>query len=173
MPDSTLPLVDPFHDPSLPSLAAALTTLEAMPNETPSRKARARAAVATLGRLLHRSPEDIPAQASYLRQRFMQLKHCPTGLAPKSLANCKSELRYLVKVVCGRGSKSQFRPLSPAWTGLRNQIKGEPADWTLSRFMAFCSAVGVMPVDVDDGVIERFAARHRSRTQCRGYCRPR
>src|SRR6185312_8398115 len=30
--------------------------------------------------------------------------------------------------------------------------------WTLSRFMAFCSAVGVMPVDVDDGVIERFRA---------------
>src|SRR5216683_273376 len=158
MPDSTLPLVDPFHDPSLPSLADALSKFEAMPDVTLSRKARARAAVAMLGRLLHRSPAEIPAQATYLRQRFMQLKHSPSGLTAKSLANCKSELRYLVRMVCGRGSKCQFRPLSAGWACLRDKIKDEPAHWTLSRFMAFCSAVGVMPEAVDDSVIERFRA---------------
>ena len=60
MPKNTLPVVDPFHDPNLPSLAEALSKFESIPDETPSRKARVRAAVATIGRLLSKPPAEIP-----------------------------------------------------------------------------------------------------------------
>jgi hypothetical protein len=148
--------LDPFHDPNLPSLAEALSKFEPMAGETPSRKARVRAAVATIGRLLRKPPAEIPAQATLLNQRFMQFKHRPTGLTPKSLANCKTELRYLVRKVCGHGSRSAFRPLSAEWVQLRETIDAGPLRWRLSRFMAFCSSADVVPAEVNDTVIEQF-----------------
>jgi integrase len=156
MPNDIPPAADPFRDPNLPSLAEALAKFDSMPDETPSRKARARAAVATFGRLLHKSPAEIPAQGVYLKNRFMKLKHRPTGLTAKSLANCKTELRYLVRTVCGRGRRSDLRPLSAEWVRLRETINEKPVRWKLSRFMAFCSSIGVAPDSVDDAVVERF-----------------
>ncbi len=155
--------VDPFHDPDAESLAEALRKFDAMPDETPSRKARARAAVATFSRLLHKPSEETPAQAMFLKHRFARLKHLPTGLTAKSLSNCKSELRYLVRKVCGRGRRSVFRPLSADWIGVREAITNERLVWKLSRFMAFCSAVDVPPRQVNDGLIEQFrTAVHES-----------
>jgi hypothetical protein len=158
MSNNVPPAANPFRDPNLPSLAEALANFESMPDETSSRKARARAAVAMLGRLLDKSPADIPAQAVHLKKRFRQLKHRPTGLTAKSLANCKSELRYLVRKVCRRGARSDLRPLSVEWLGLRETISEEPVRWKLSRFMAFCSSAGVGPNNVGDAVIEQFRA---------------
>ena len=156
MSDQQQKNVNLFHDPNVPSLAEALRKLEAMPDEGPSRKARARAAVATISRLLHKPAAEIPAQATYLKGRFMALKRFPTGLAPKSLANCKTEIRFLVRVVCGRGGRSHFRPLSPAWLLYRDAIASKPIHWKLSSFMAFCSAIGTAPHEVSDADIEKF-----------------
>ena len=103
-----------FHDPEVESLAIALRKFEALPEETPSRKARVRAAVATVGRLLHLPADQIPAQATFLMRRLGYLKHRPTGLTPKSLANCKQrELRHLTRTLYGRGRRSHIRIPSP------------------------------------------------------------
>src|SRR5690242_11530623 len=147
---------NPFHDPTMPSLADALSRFESMPDETLSRKARVRSAVATIGRLLHKPPAEISAQPTFLKQWFRQLKHRPTGLTPKSLANCKTEVRYLVRKVCGRGTRSNFRPLAPEWVQLRDLIADQPTCWKLTRLMAFCSSVGIPPDEMDDGAIEQF-----------------
>lgn len=61
-----------------------------------------------------------------------------------------------MRKVCGRGRRSGFRPLSPEWFRLRELIAEEPIRWKLSRFMAFCSSAGIVPAEVDDGVMERF-----------------
>jgi hypothetical protein len=108
-----------FHDPSVESLALALQKFEALPDETPSRKARVRAAVATVGRLLQLPADQIPAQATFLMRRLGHLKHRPTGLTPKSIANCKTELRHLVRTLYGRGRCSPMRSLSREWIALR------------------------------------------------------
>jgi integrase len=147
---------DVFHDPNADSLAEALAKFEALPDETPSRKARVRAAVATFGRLLHKPAEAIPAQAKFMKNRFTQLKHRPTGLSAKSVANCKSELRYMVELVCNPGRRSEFRPLAPDWIALRDAITEERRVWKLSRIMAFASASGTTPRQVDDAFIDRF-----------------
>src|SRR5665213_3536055 len=92
-----------FHDPNTPSLADTLAKFEALPDETDSRKARARASVATIGRLLEKSPTEIPAHPQFLLRQFSRFKSQPTGLTVKSVANCKSELRYLLRSITGKG----------------------------------------------------------------------
>ncbi|HWI25856.1 MAG TPA: hypothetical protein VN668_02735 [Stellaceae bacterium] len=152
-----------FHDPNVDSLTVALQKFEALPDETLSRKARLRAAVAMTGRLLHLRPEEIPAQATFLMRRFGHLKHRPTGLAPKSLANCKTELRYMVRTLYGRGRRSHLRLPSPEWIAMRDDLPDERWGWKLSRLMGFASAEGVTPQQVDDAFIATFrAAVHES-----------
>ena len=105
MPNNVPLPLDPFHDPDMPGMAVPEV-------------AGARAAVATIGRLLRKSPAELSTQPTYLKQWFRHFKNCPTGLTSKSLANCKTEIRYLVRKVCGRGRKSGFRPLAPEWVQL-------------------------------------------------------
>jgi hypothetical protein len=106
---------------------------------------RVRAAVATIGRLLRKPPAELSTQPTYLKQWFRHFKHRPTGLTAKSLANCKTEIRYLVRKVCGRGRKSGFRPLAPEWVQVCELIAEKPIRWRLTRFMAFCSSAGITP----------------------------
>jgi hypothetical protein len=104
---------------------------------------------------------EITLQPTFLKQWFRKFKHRPTGLTPKSLANCKTEIRYLVRKVCGRGSHSGFRPLSPEWAELRKRIAEESAYWKLTRFFAYCSSAGVKPDDVNDAVMDQFCVAVR------------
>jgi hypothetical protein len=145
-----------FHDPEAPSLAETLRKFEDLAGETLSRKARGRAAVATLGRLLKKPASEISAQPNFLMRQFPRFKNRPTGLTPKSLSNCKSELRYLMDKVGGRSGRSCFRPLSTPWLELRNAFRDQPLLWRLSRLMAFCSALEVKPQEVDNALLEKF-----------------
>jgi integrase len=145
-----------FHDPTVLTLAEAFGKFEAAADETADRKARVRSAVSTFCRLICKRADEVPAQGIWLKQRFVQLKRQPTGLAAKSLANCRSELKYLVGKICGAGSRSPLRPLTGEWASLRDAMGDEPVSWKLSRFMAFGSGTNVGPTDVDDEFVERF-----------------
>jgi len=155
MPD-TLASFDAFLDPALPSLASVLSEFEALPDEKPGRKTRVRTAVATIVRLLDKPADQIPASAVYLKQRFIWLRRASTALSAKSLANCKSELRYLLKAVIGKGQRSALAPLSSEWAQLRAAIPEGPVHWKLSRFMSYCSNTGRQPGDVDDDLVAQF-----------------
>jgi integrase len=146
---------DPFHDPNAPSLAEVLRRFEADPSNAP-RRAGARSAVNTVSRLLHKSAEDIPAHRSFLMRQFKRFRHRPTGLASKSLSNCKSELRHLLHTVCGSARRSDFAPLSDEWGALRARASDRLAAYGLTRFMAFASAKGIAPEQVCDDVIAQF-----------------
>jgi integrase len=130
---------DPFHDPILPTLEAALTAFEKLDSETSSRKA----------------PAQIPAHALSIQCQLRSIKARRSGLAPKSLANCKSELRHLLRTAVG-GGRSAFSRRSDNWVLLHDRHNREPAVWRLSRFMGFCSATSVEPEQVDESIVERF-----------------
>jgi integrase len=155
MPD-TLGSFDAFLDATLPSLASVLSAFEALPDEKPGRKTRVRTAVASISRLLNKPADQIPGSAVYLKQRFIWLRRAPTALSAKSLANCKSELGYLLKKVIGKGARSALAPLSPEWVQLRAIIPEGPAQWKLSRFMSYSSNAGREPGEVDDDLVAAY-----------------
>jgi integrase len=145
-----------FHDPNVASLGQTLQAFEALEDETASRKARARAAVATFSRLANKPASDIPGQRNFVLRQFSRLKNRTGGLAPKSLANCKSELRYLLAQTNSGSGRSNFRPLSDDWASLRNAHRDDPVLWKLSRFVAFCSSQAIAPQDVTDATLVDF-----------------
>jgi hypothetical protein len=145
-----------YYNPDLPSLASAFEQLQALPGESPDRIARVRSALATFGRLVGKSPSDIPAHAGFLRQQFSRFKRTPMGLSAKTIANCKTEVRYLVKTVCQPAGRSALRPLDGEWAVLRDQIPDQPALWKVSKLMAFCSGANIAPAAVNDATLVTF-----------------
>jgi integrase len=157
---------DPFCDPSMPSLAQALEEFVARPDETSSRKARARTAVGTFARLAGKEPAKIPAQPNYVMHQFARFKRQPTKLEAKSIANCKSEIRYLLERCGTPTGRSRFRSPTPAWAAIRDRLAEQAGSdekvgpnalfWKASRFVAFCSGLGISPAEVTDEVLEKF-----------------
>jgi len=156
---------DPFRDPTIPSLAQALDTFRTLPEETSSRKARVRTAARTFGRLVGKELAKIPAQPNYVMREFARFKKQPIKLDPKSIANCKSEIRYLLEKCGTPTGRSRFRDLLPEWEALRDEIEGraepdqlgeKPLFWKVSRLAAFSSGLGVLPTEVNDELIQRY-----------------
>jgi len=147
-----------FRDPSAPSLAEAVDAFEQLPDESSSRKARVRSAVSMLSRLLNKPPAQITAQPNVLMRQFPRFKKIPTGLSDKSIANCKTEVQYLLRTLGLHSTNAKFRPLSAEWATLKEAFKEEPAIWKLSRFMAFCSATAQSPNAVNDHTVEQYRA---------------
>ncbi len=143
-------------DPSVISLGQALINLIGRGDIPHGRIDRVKSAIAKAGRLLGRSPDELPAHLPYIMRHLNRMKPGPGEKGRKTLANTKSELRFLIRTVTGKGQKSEFAPLSPAWAALRAHVSDQPVLWKLSRFMAFCSTTGVLPEKVDDGVAQAF-----------------
>jgi integrase len=146
----------PYIDPDFPTLAGVLAAFEILPNETPSRKARVKAAVSMIARLTGQPADSLQALPKVLKHQFAQLKKMPTGLSSKTIANCKSELRHLMNTVGDHDRKSGLMPLSEVWLNLRESFGDRPELWKLSRFFAYCSALAVTPQWVNDATVGKF-----------------
>jgi len=119
---------------------------------------RVKAAVAKVSRLLGKPTDQLPAHLPYLMRQLNRSKHQPGSPQRKTVANTKSEIRYLIRTIIGRGKRSEFSPLSPIWADLKSRITGQSTLWKLSRFIAYCSIHGIAPDDVSDQVVEAFRA---------------
>ncbi|WP_404862922.1 tyrosine-type recombinase/integrase [Georhizobium sp. MAB10] len=139
------------------TLGDVISGLEAKTDLSTTKRRDLISAVRTAARLLHRSPDDLPASVEALRDRLADIHPVQASISAKRLANVKSDLVAAIEMtatIC-RIRKRQ-RPRSAAWTTL---VQSTPQKWqayTLSRFSHFCSSQGIEPTDVSDAVLARF-----------------
>ena len=105
-----------------------------------------------MSNFLDRPLEDIPAHPRWLNDKFRLLKE--SGLAPKTVANVKTELRYALRTALGRQPRSPMPKLSGEWARLFESLKGLPLQWQLSRFIRYLCGLGINPSSVDDSHAE-------------------
>jgi hypothetical protein len=107
--------------------------------------------------------EVIPARYSAVRADLAQLHQVPAGLTKKTLQNHKSNTKSaLLWLAREKGVPQHGVPLTPTWEQLRSKIRDSLVRSRLSSFMRFCSAANMLPVDVDEAVVDRFV-EYRSR----------
>jgi hypothetical protein len=136
-------------DPALPSLQETLTRLFSVATVAPARLDRVKAAVAKTSRILNKHAADLPAHLPYLMRQLNRTRSGPDSVHPKTLANTKAEIRFLIRTVIGRGTKSEFT-LLPVWGDLRSRIVNQSVLWKLSRFLGYCSARNLPPDQVTE-----------------------
>ena len=138
----------PFVDSEQISLVELLERLAAHQDVTPQRLARVRSAANTLARVVGRPLASIPAHPRWLNDSFRLLKQ--SGLAAKTVANTKSELRFAMRIAVGRQARSAMPKLSTEWAPQYVSLAGSPLQWQLCRLIRYLSGIGVHPNTVHD-----------------------
>jgi integrase len=145
----------PFLDAEVPSIAAVIQRIgEDMQLSAPRRAALA-SALRTMARLLGQDPQVMPAMPGIYRSRIAKLTPAGTGLSAKRLANIRSDVLFALRRYGIITPRCALPALSPPWRTVWDMLN-KYQRCGLSRFMRWCSAVGVEPDDLDDEVVTRF-----------------
>lgn len=151
--------LDPVFEEST-SLAAALAKFLGLPETEQGRAVRVRSAVALFCRLTGLAPEAVSADRMYIMRQWERVKKRPADVGPKTIANAKAELRYLLDQTVPQAGRSEFRPLNEAWKALDDQLgqKKRQLIWALTRFFQYCSSRGIAPGQVSEAVFADYQA---------------
>ena len=143
--------------PSGPTLADVLAAVRDDSTCSPRQRQDRRSAVRTLAKALGRRPEDLPADPGLLQGRVQSVNPVSAGMNPRRWRNVLSLARTALRQAGIKTSPGRHTvPLSPAWANLYRHLNR--TDWRigLSRFAHHCSAMGIDPSQVDDGVMADY-----------------
>jgi integrase len=136
-----------------------IEALSAMPNLTPARRRDLVSGLRTMARFIGRDIEQVPANTEWLRQRLRQLHPRQLGVSEKRFQNVKSAVLTALRMAVANNKRlAAFPEMSAAFQELYDAVTDRMAGYKLSRFFRYCSAKGLSPADVDDGVIAAFEA---------------
>jgi integrase len=114
-------------------------------------------AVNTFARLMGQKLEAMPALASIYRPRLKRLTSAVTGLSTKRLANVKSGVLRAIGRYGGRPRRHACGEITPTGRAVSDRLTVYQRA-NLSRFISWCSAVGIEPSDVGDAAMAQFLA---------------
>ena len=154
-PSASVPGANPFLDPQIPTFATMKDRIRADGSLSPQLRADLQSALNTFARLMGQKPEAMPALASVYRPRLKRLTPTVTGLSDKRLANIKSSVLRAIVRYGGRPRRHAFGEITPGWRTVTDRLTVYQRA-SLSRFIAWCSAVGIEPPQVSDTVVARF-----------------
>ncbi len=148
------PVSQPASGP--PTVAGVMALIEADDSLAPGRRRDWLSALRGLCRLLDRPPDTLPAFMPTLADGLAQVNLVTAGMKEKRFSNIKSDVLAAFKH-CGIGQArgAGYPPLSEAWQDLYDACDHRRRSG-LSRFMHICSAWGISPGAVDDGIVDRF-----------------
>jgi integrase len=147
-----------------PSFADALSTIEQATDLTPQTRAQWASALRQIAKALNKPLETLPARWTAARFNIERLHHALVGANAKTLANQKSNVKAALRWF-GKDTAipSRGAPLAPHWQALRDKLTDRRRRAGLSSLMRYCSAKGIAPAAVDEGVLDLFM-RYRADT---------
>jgi len=130
-----------------------------------SKRNELRSAVNTLAKALGKRPEELPASSSELSMQLYRAQPGALGISRDRWNNVASLVRKALELV-GAPSRPlrSDAPESPAWAALRSRGPTRESRIGVSAFARWCSEHGIQPIDVSEGVFERFRAEREADT---------
>lgn len=150
------------------TLAEVITALQADPSLAPTRRRDLCSAVRRVAGMLARDPARLPASLPEIRRALAGITPARAGISTKTFQNLRSDLLAALRHVgANRHPGTAHPPFSPPWRALYERLPGKRLQNGLSRLIRFCSALGIEPEQVDDGVMDQFMIFVREHTLAR------
>jgi site-specific recombinase XerD len=156
MPDTTEH--NPFMSDDQMTLADVLDQIAGDTTLPQQRRRNLRSAIGAVGKLMDRDLTFLPANPGFYRKMFKGLHPEQCGLSKSRIRNIKSDVLFALKHVgCIEGARTHMAPLSVEWQALWDSAAcaGRLRVY-VSRLMHYCSARGIQPDQVDDGVADQL-----------------
>jgi len=114
-------------------------------------------AVRRIARLLGGLPADVPANPEALRRGLNVMTPAAASMTKSRWANVRALLTAALDLTGAKVVRqSPIVGLTPSWVSLRNRVGDPYARSRLSRFLAYVSAKGVEPDQVNDRTVADF-----------------
>ena len=153
------PGVRPLPPARIATLATVLMTVDAS-DLTPSAKRDMSWAIRRFARATGRTPSDIPAEPTAVREHLTAMSPAMLGLKASAFYNVKALLRKAIrftgKTVRPR-SRNRNVALDAQWAPLFSKLPGRRAKARLGGFITYCSAQGYEPTNIETGHLLRYA----------------
>jgi len=140
-----------------PSFADAIAAIAKAPDLSPSRRMHWICSLGQIAKALNRPTASVPARWGAVAPKVNQLHHVPNGVERKTLANHKSNTKTALlwfrkeSVVPVRGCA-----LTDEWRRLRRQLTDRSRLAKLSGLIRYGSLKGIVPVAVDEAVLNDY-----------------
>jgi hypothetical protein len=139
------------------NFADVIEQIQAMDHLTKSRRRDLTSALRAMAKFFDLSPETVPANMNWIRQRLRQFHHKQVGVSEKYLANIKSTITAALKLTGANNKKTDWQPImSNAFEDLYSRIPDRMEGYKLSRFFRWSSEQGLSPDQLKDTVVEEF-----------------
>ena len=140
-----------FITDGTPMLSDVIAQIDGMDDLKPTRRRDLRSALATIARLLGKTPDRVPANINWMYIRLRQVAPAAHKMSPKRFQNIKSDaIKALELTGCSRARADWLRPPCPAWTALLDKLVDKHDRWKLTQLAQYCTALGVSPEAVND-----------------------
>jgi integrase len=146
---------NPFTDPRLPTFADMMEAIRCDLTLSAQQRADLRSALRSFAGLVGQDLLAMPALPATYRPQLRRLTPAVAGLSVKRLANIKAGVLRAMERYGALPRRNALGPGARAWGPLWDRLNAfQRAE--LSRFIAWCSATGIVPLAVDNTVMERF-----------------
>lgn len=155
-------MTNPFS--AAPTLAVVLARISGDPALAPSRRAALCSAIRVACRCMSVTPEMAAANVAFLAAKLKHVEPAAVELTAKRLSTIKSDLLFALRHLGLAGAGTYLLAMSPQWEALWRRLPSKYAQTSMSRLFRYCSGCGVAPVELTDGVLEKFEATLRAET---------
>jgi integrase len=148
-----------------PSFAEALAAIKAAKDLKEDKRRHRMCSLRIIAKGLGKPPELVPARWTAVRIPISRLHHTQMGVAEKTLANHKGNVRSALSWFANdehvplRGA-----PLTLDWSKLKQGISHYRTSANLSSLMRYCSARDIAPQHVDETVLDALMAYRKNTT---------
>ena len=145
-------------DPTAPqSFADVIGLIQVMDDLSKSRRRDLVSALRSMAKFFDLQPEQVPANANWLRQRLRQFHPKQAGISDKYFANLKSAVLASLKLSGANNKQTAWQPpMSDAFKDLYDRVSDQLLGYKLSRLFRWCSHQNLTPDQLNDAIIEQF-----------------
>jgi len=145
-----------FMNGTIPTLAEVRTRILADGELSSARRAAIGSAVNTLSRVLGMQPEMVPANTDFIRRKLNAMSPAAVGVKEKRFSTVKSDVLFALRHLGLATQITYLAPITGEWATLWERLPNKYARTVFSRFFRYCSARGIEPAAVHDGVATQF-----------------
>lgn len=156
---------NPFVDPGQRSMADVIALIGADQDLSDARRRNVSSSIRRFCAALGYEVSQVPANHWYFREHLKRFHPLAVGIKKKRWQTIKSDVGFAFKRVgITKGQSRGLAAHAPEWVALKVGWPSTTFNWGLSRLGRFCSTHGILPADVDDGVIAAFGQAIRRET---------
>lgn len=149
---------NPFMDPAQMSMADMIALIAGDEELPPTRRRNLTSHIRCFCKALDCEPGQVPANFWYYRERLKRFHPLAVNIKKKRWQTIKSDVKFaLERVGQTEGQSRGLAPLSDEWLALKALVPSRGFFWTLSRLAHYCSAMGIVPAQVNDRVMDALA----------------